>query len=94
MFVINKKNETTRKFTPSPNRFYYIDTLDKFQQGMKVRFAEEIEARDQDHEHETVLEMETVLENKLKVSKQDVHKAELVRAPQHVAGHLGKKELL
>ena len=38
--------------------------------------------------------METALENKSKFSKQDVHKAELKRALQHVAGHLSKNQLL
>ena len=41
-----------------------------------------------------MLEVEIVLENKLKFSKQDVHKAELARALQHVAGHLSDKQLL
>ena len=64
-FVITKKNGTTCKFTPSPNGLYCIDTLDEFQQGKKVWFAGEVEARDHEgHEHETVLEVETVLEKK------------------------------
>ena len=41
-----------------------------------------------------MLEVETVLKNKLKFSKQDVHKAELARALQHIAGHLSEKQLL
>ena len=89
-FVITKKNGTMRKFTSSPNVLYYIDTLDKFKQGRKVRFADKIKAHDQNHEHGTVLEVETVLDNKSKFSKQDVHKAELARALQHIAGHLSK----
>ena len=86
-----------RKFTPSPNGSYYIDTSDEFQQKKTVCFAEEVEPHEpSDHEHGTVLEVETILENKSKFSKQDVHKAELARALglQHVAGHLRNKQLL
>ena len=91
-FVINKKNDTTRKFTPSPNGLYYIDTsTNEFQQRKKVRFAEEVEACDQDHQYGTVLEVGTVLENKSKFSKQNVYKAQLARALQHVPGHLSNK---
>ena len=35
-FVITKKDDTTCKFTPSPNGLYYIDTSNKFQQGKPV----------------------------------------------------------
>ena len=73
---------------------YYIDTLDEFQQGKKAWFAEEVEACDQNHKHGTVLEVETVLENKSKFSKQDVQKVELARALQYIAGHLSEKKLL
>ena len=94
-FVITKKDGPTRKFTPSPNGLYYIDTVDEFQQGKTVWFAEEVEAHESsDHEHGTVLEGETVLEIKLKFFKQDVQNAELVRALQHVTGHLSNKQLL
>ena len=78
--MVTKQNGTTCKFKPLPCGLYYIDTSDEFQQGRKVQFAEETEARDQDHEHSTVLEVETAFENKSKFSKQDAHKAELARA--------------
>ena len=42
-----------------------------------------------------MLEVGTVVENKLKFSKQDVHKAELARALQYIAEHIStKKQLL
>ena len=95
MFVITKKDGTTSKFTPSPNRLYYIDTADEFQQGKTVWFAEEVKAHEpSDHEHGKVLEVKTVLESKSKFSKQNVHNAELARALQHVPGHLSGKQLL
>ena len=69
--------------------------MNEFQQGKTVRFAEEAEAREpSEHEHGTVLEGGTVMENKSKFSKQDVHKAELARELQHIAGHLSKKRLM
>ena len=34
------------------------------------------------------------MENKSKFSKQDVHKAELARELQHIAGHLSEKQLM
>ena len=74
---------------------YYIDTSDEFRQGKTVQFVEEIEAHEpNEHENGTVLEVETVMENKSKFSKQDVHKAELARELQHVTGHLSEKQLL
>ena len=38
-----------------------------------------------------VLEMETIMEDKKKFSKQDVHKTDLARALQNVASHLSDK---
>ena len=75
---------------------YYIDTADEFQQGKTVRFAEEVEAHEHSgHEHGTVLEMETsIMENKSKISKQDVHKVELARELQQANGHLSEKQLI
>ena len=86
--------EPQRKFTPSPNSLYCTDTLTKFQHGRKVGFTEETVAHEQEHGHGTVCEGETLLENKSKFSKQDVHKVELARSLQHIAGHLSNKQLL
>ena len=97
-FVVTIQNGTTHKFTPSPNSLYYTDMLNEFQQRKNIWCAKEIDAHGLghgglDHEHDTVLEVETVLENKSQISKQDVQKAELVRALQHIAGHLSNKQL-
>ena len=76
-----------------PNGLYYIDTSNEFQQGKTVQFAEKVEDHEE-HKHGTVLEVETVLENKSTFSKQDVHKAELARELQHITGHVSKKQLI
>ena len=56
---------------------------------------EEVEAHEpSEHEHGTMLEVETVMENKLNFFKQEVHKEELARALQHVVGHLNEKQLM
>ena len=41
-----------------------------------------------------MLEVETIMKNKSKFSKQYVHNAELAKALQHVAGHLINKQLM
>ena len=44
---------------------------------------------DDNYEHGTVLvEVETIIENKTKVSIQNVHKAQQAHAFQHAAAHL------
>ena len=95
LFVVTKKDGTTHKFTPSPNRLYYVNTLDEFQQGKKVCFVEEVEAHDhEDHDQGTVPEVERVLENKSTKIKQGVHKTELARKLQQAVGHLSEKQLM